>query len=905
MAYNSAGVLTLFTDSGGNVTTYTTDAIGRVLTVADANSHTTTYTYDGDGNKTSVENAGGHTTTYAYDDADQLTSTTVPGGHTTTYTYTSAGHPATVTDPNGHESSTAYDALGLATSSTNADGKVTHYGYDADGRQVAETLPSGNEFTVAYDADGCKTSSTDAAGKTTHYAYDADSELTSTTDPLGRVTAASYTADGQVHVVTLPDSSTETSTYNADGQLTDFENADGAHTTYTYDDADLLTSKSELGSISTSYIYNSTGLLHVTTNLDSSTVTDSYNAGGLLTEVAYSASPAADVSYTYDADNLRASMTDATGTSSYGYDSRGLMTSETNGDGQTIGYGFDAASQLVSITYPGSKTVAYGYDDAGEMTSLTDSASNETDFAWSDDGQLATQTDPNGVVQTRSYDADDRSTDISTVKSSTTLADYTYGYDDASDLTSGTTVDPNNSTAVATTYGYNSLSRLTTVTSASSSVSYSNTPAGSITQNTAGSNLAYDSAEQLTSSAPGAGPSTTYGYDDNGDRTSSTVGATETTDASTTSFGYDPAGDLASVDIPGTGSSSAKTVDYTSDGDGLRQSRTVGSVTTDFLWDTIASVPLLLDDGSYSYLYGPSSAPVAEVNDSTGTIRYLTADLIGSTRLITSTTGSVVGVNVYDEYGNLTSDTGAASSPFGYSGNWTDPDTGLVYLRARDYDPGTAQFLTVDPLVDSTRQPYAYVADDPLAQSDPTGLCSGSGSDWFPDAIQWLNFYYQSYWQDLGPEYLRGLAGFSDGIQLGLPLTDPSNQDARKYGSDPVFWIEFGLGGVISIAAIVIAAKQLAEELSGEVAPAGVKPGWVSRSANNGNGTVYQDPDSQANANSMRIMNPNARYPNGYVVFYNGKDNGQALDLSGKPAGLDSTHIPINSDGTYPVPKGW
>jgi RHS repeat-associated protein len=74
---------------------------------------------------------------------------------------------------------------------------------------------------------------------------------------------------------------------------------------------------------------------------------------------------------------------------------------------------------------------------------------------------------------------------------------------------------------------------------------------------------------------------------------------------------------------------------------------------------------------------------------------------------------SLAGVNIYDEYGNLTGHTGSTSSPIGHSGNWTDPDTALVYLRARDYDPATAQFLTVDPLVDQTRQPYAYVASNP------------------------------------------------------------------------------------------------------------------------------------------------------------------------------------------------
>ncbi len=62
-----------------------------------------------------------------------------------------------------------------------------------------------------------------------------------------------------------------------------------------------------------------------------------------------------------------------------------------------------------------------------------------------------------------------------------------------------------------------------------------------------------------------------------------------------------------------------------------------------------------------------------------------------------------------------------------------DPETGLQYLRARYYDPTTAQFLTVDPLNAITQAPYSYAGDDPLDQSDPTGLCNSdpfSGSFW-------------------------------------------------------------------------------------------------------------------------------------------------------------------------------
>jgi hypothetical protein len=45
-------------------------------------------------------------------------------------------------------------------------------------------------------------------------------------------------------------------------------------------------------------------------------------------------------------------------------------------------------------------------------------------------------------------------------------------------------------------------------------------------------------------------------------------------------------------------------------------------------------------------------------------------------------------------------------------------------MRARTYDPSTAQFLTRDPWVALTGEPYSYVGDNPLTFSDPTGRCS-------------------------------------------------------------------------------------------------------------------------------------------------------------------------------------
>ncbi|MDZ7886255.1 MAG: hypothetical protein U5N53_26640 [Mycobacterium sp.] len=87
--------------------------------------------------------------------------------------------------------------------------------------------------------------------------------------------------------------------------------------------------------------------------------------------------------------------------------------------------------------------------------------------------------------------------------------------------------------------------------------------------------------------------------------------------------------------------------------------------------------------------------------------------------------------------------------------------------------------------------------------------------------------------------------------------------------------------------------------------PPGVKPGWSSRPADRGSGTVYQKPNSPGDSNSIRIMEPGTdpRYPNGYVKFTN--EHNQPINLDGKPGPRAETHIPRNPDGSYPIPEGW
>src|SRR5205085_7233420 len=82
-----------------------------------------------------------------------------------------------------------------------------------------------------------------------------------------------------------------------------------------------------------------------------------------------------------------------------------------------------------------------------------------------------------------------------------------------------------------------------------------------------------------------------------------------------------------------------------------------------------------------------------------------TARLV-SIRALSSASGAIANSYTYDPYGQVPASSGSAYNPFGYAGEYTDAETGFLYLRARYYDPATQQFLTVDPWLAATSSLY-------------------------------------------------------------------------------------------------------------------------------------------------------------------------------------------------------
>jgi len=123
-------------------------------------------------------------------------------------------------------------------------------------------------------------------------------------------------------------------------------------------------------------------------------------------------------------------------------------------------------------------------------------------------------------------------------------------------------------------------------------------------------------------------------------------------------------------------------------------------------------------------MYGRRDTRIEQLNNSTVTVTYLHHDQQGSTRLLTGSTGKVEGKCSYSPYGSPTCE-GTATTPLGFDAQYTSTDTGLIYMRARVYDRATAHFLTRDPLATISGEPYSYAGDNPLNNSDPTGLLFG------------------------------------------------------------------------------------------------------------------------------------------------------------------------------------
>lgn len=784
-------------DAGTTAYTYDPVTLG-VSTKTDADGDLTTYTYDDHGNRTSESDALGFTTDYAYDDAGNLVETIDPGGvatvnqydqaghvpsgaagvhdvtattrtkannvvesitgnfgpaptRTANYFYDDAAHPGDrtrVTDPNGKTTTTAFDTFGDKVSETDGAGDRTQYGYDTatglltsqvDGNGTAAGVapgcvpPAKGCTTYGHDAHGNVTSTTDPLGHQTTTAYDADSNKKSVTDANHHTTTWTRDPADQLVKTTNADNSTQVTDHNPDGTVADTLDGLNAQTTYGYDGQGRRTSRTDPDHRTTASHLDPAGRTLTTTDSAGRVTTFGYDATGRTKTVSYSDGVTPGVTFGYDPSGRKIGMTDGTGTSTWTYDSFGEVVAQTQGAGAAVGYGYDNDGNQTSITYPGQATaVLRAFDDAERLKTVTDWNANKTTFGYDNDGGVKTTAYPNGTTVTNGYDDAARLAGTSAATGTTTVYAMTFGRDPVGQLSSSQTP------AASQTYGYNPKNQLTAEGTTTYGVDAADNPAkvGAATQ-------AFDAAGQLCWTVPsgtvanpacGTVPSGATAY------TSDGLGGRKT--AGSTSYTYDQAERLTAVNG----------ATYRYDGDGLRVAKTAGGTTTTFVWDA-GQTPGLLADGTNAYLYGPGGAPIEQIGAAGSA--WFVHDQVGSTRALLDGSGAVAGTYTFTPYG-VAAHSGTATTPLQFTGQFTDAESGLVYLRARFYDPATALFLTVDPKVDQTHAPYAYTSDNPLNLTDITGLSWWNPFSWSADT-----------WSDIGT--YAGYAGLAVGaIGLGL-----------------------------------------------------------------------------------------------------------------------------------------
>jgi len=220
------------------------------------------------------------------------------------------------------------------------------------------------------------------------------------------------------------------------------------------------------------------------------------------------------------------------------------------------------------------------------------------------------------------------------------------------------------------------------------------------------------------------GPSATYSYDTSnrltGDGTQSFTWSPSDrlTNRGSDTFGYDALDRMTTSTIAGTVRS------YTYDGIGLIQSRMQGATTT-FLWDPATSPSDLLVVGGDHLIYGLEPLYVVKADTSTSTFA---ADGGQSVRSELNGSGAATASFRYHANGAVAQSNGSTAPTYlGYAGQLQDP-SGLLYMRARWYDPATGRFTTRDPWIGDPASPvqlnaYGYANANPIRFIDPSGRC--------------------------------------------------------------------------------------------------------------------------------------------------------------------------------------
>ena len=471
--------------------------------------------------------------------------------------------------------------------------------------------------------------------------------------------------------------------------------------------------------------------------------------------------------YAYDASGQLAKQTSTAGEEyNYEYDSLGrLIRSNEYNDGefeQRTEHIYDASNRLTKQSWynvGGTTTMSYAYSTTtGLLSSLNATVQNSSlpvTYTYQGTNQLRSKAI--GSVMTKAYnycyneDGGYRASLPNYVNYRDSSGNLIYGdnchYDSNGRLIK--ILDSGSSTTTRATYGYDQQGQLTSATVGGTSYAYTYDTAGNIQSKKVGStttNYTYGNSAWRDLLTAYGGGSITY----------SGGNPTKYYDGST--FTWTQGRRLATAKVGSTN------ISYTYDMAGVRSSKTVGSTKYDFT--TLSGLVIRQTGGgkTIDFVYDENNQPLAMKYNNT--LYYYVLNAQGDVVRIVNSSRSVVASYTYDPWGKIISSSGTLAdiNPLRYRGYYYDSETGFYYLQSRYYDPEIGRFINADSYASTdatgllSTNMFAYCENNPVMRVDPTGELFWDILDVFMAALSWDDFLESPSLVNLGWAALDTLA---------------------------------------------------------------------------------------------------------------------------------------------------
>ncbi|MFD4241107.1 RHS repeat-associated core domain-containing protein [Streptomyces sp. NPDC058525] len=338
------------------------------------------------------------------------------------------------------------------------------------------------------------------------------------------------------------------------------------------------------------------------------------------------------------------------------------------------------------------------------------------------------------------------------------INDTTFKYDDVGNILKITDKEGPTATADVQCYAYDYLRRMNEAWTATDDCAAQPNASGPGSKPQVGgpnpywSSYSFDAAgnrtkdvQHSTTGDPTKDVTRTYTYGTPGQAGANGLKKVDTTGpggSRTESYTYDTAGNTKTRTIQGD----TQTLDWNTAGQLERVTK--GTDTTGFVYDAGGNRLIKRDktgttlylpgtevkltaagklEGTRYYAHPAGPVMVKTAKDGVISTSYLMGDQNGTATTAVDAKSSAVTRRKFTPYGEVR---GAAPSVWpgkkGFVGGEVDDSIGTVHLGAREYDPATGRFLSVDPIIDfnepKQQNPYVYANNSPVTFSDPSGL---------------------------------------------------------------------------------------------------------------------------------------------------------------------------------------